>query len=352
MSKSLLFAICTLVLSTACKEFFVPEIEKDQAPLVVDGLITDAAEPYSIRLSKAASYDNSESYDYRYTAVRGVNITVSDDCGHTYHFAEQDTAGLYTSSPSEFIGVPGRSYTLQIRTADNIEYRSAPQLLLPNNFNVTVESGFGTQDQLIDNGNGAIYKETMRGTNLFYTIENNEDTLIRFRFTQKIIKVITYTPYGGWCWGIAQQNNLINITDDQLSSNKSIEKHIACFVPYIKPVGWVKDGMDHWTIVTLLVPKISQYRLNAETYQYYKNCNKILSASGKIFDPIASQVKGNITCVSDKNKEVLGFFEASSVSVKYYALNNGSKEIKCYPDHFAPSDDGCVGREWPEWWIW
>ena len=339
---------------TSCKELYDPKIDVVETPLVVEGLITDEAKPYSIKLTKALPFNNNNNnvneYTFEYTGVSKAKVTVSDDCGYTYHFTEIDTGGVYMSNPAEFVGVPGRSYTLSIKTIDNKEYRSAPQLLLPNNFNVKVSAEFGTRDQLVVDGWGGYNKETVHGTNLLFDIENTEDTLIRFRFEQKIYKEDTEVPPGNkLCWGIVLQKDLINITDS-LTSNKNIEKHIVCFLPYIKPEEWTENGVDHLRVVTALIPKITQYRLNPETYQFYKNCNTLLAASGKIFDPIAIQVKGNIKCISDNTVEVLGFFEASSARISYYAIRNGSKTIY-YRNGFAPVDYGCTNAPFPDWWF-
>jgi len=339
--------LVTIILGTitSCKELYDPKIDIVETPLVVEGLITDEAKPYSIKLTKALPFNNNDVSEY--TGVSKATVTVSDDCGYTYHFTEIDTAGVYMSNPVEFVGVPGRSYTLSIKTIDNKEYRSAPQLLLPNNFNVTISAEFGTRDQLVVDSWGGYNKETIQGTNIFFDIENTEDTLIRFRFGQKIYKETAVIPGGRpECWGIVQQKDLINITDGPPTSNKNIEKHIVCFLPFIKP----ENVGDYTIIVTALIGKITQYRINPETYQFYKNCNTILAASGKVFDPMPTQVKGNMKCISDNAVEVLGFFEASSARVSYYAVRNGSKNIH-YRNGYAPVDYGCIGPNAPDWWF-
>jgi len=352
MRRMIILSVIIFGTITSCKELYDPKIDIVETPLVVDGLITDQANPYSIKLTKSLPFNNTNVSEYatEYTGVSKAKITVSDDCGHTYNFTEIDTGGVYMSDPAEFIGVPGRSYSLSIKTIDNKEYRSAPQLLLPNNFNVKVFSEFGTRDQLVVDGWGGYNKETVQGTNLLFDIENTEDTLIRFRFEHKIYKETIQSPDDFNCWSILQQKDLINITDNP-TSNKNIEKHIVCFLPKIKVEEWVENEIDHIRVVTWLIPKITQYRLNPETYQFYKNCNIILAASGKVFDPMAFQVKGNITCISDDNLQALGFFEASSVRVSYYALRNGSKNIR-FLNGYAPYDDGCVSFPFPDWWLW
>jgi len=349
---------------TSCKELYDPKIDIVETPLVVDGLITDLAKPYSIKLTKALPFNNSstDNYTKEYTGVSEAKVTVSDDAGNTYNFTESDTEGVYKSNPAEFVGVPGRYYTLHIRTIDNIEYQSAPQLLLPNDFKVDVSAEFGTRDQLVLDSWGAYNKETVQGTNIFFDIENNEDTLIRFRFdhritTQWVIPTIPQPTHGWDTWPNA---DLINMTDNYTTSTNNIVKKNVCFVPtnnnkviitkeWVGPPGTDKIMFDKF--VERFVIRIIQYRLNNETFLYYKNISTILSANGNIFDPIPWQVKGNMKCISDNTVGVLGYFEASSARYSYYALKPFSKILKYVKSYEPPTDYGILGEIVPDWWV-
>ena len=344
---------------TSCKELYDPKINIIETPLVVDGLITDQAKSYSIKLTKALPYNNNNVIDY--TGVSKATVTVSDDAGNTYNFTESDSVGVYKSNPAEFIGVPGRYYTLHIRTIDNIEYQSAAQLMLPNDFKVDVSAEFGTRDQLVVDGWGAYNKETIHGTNIFFDIENNEDTLIRFRFDHRIITqwaIATKPPTYGW--DKLPNTDLINMTDNYSTSTNNIEKHVVCFVPtndlkvIVTKVWMGADGTDKIMMdkfVDKFVIRIIQYRLNNETYLYYKNISTILAANGSIFDPIPWQVQGNVKCISDNSFGVLGFFEASSARYSYYALHSFSKILKYVKSYEPPTEFGILGTIVPDWWV-
>jgi len=347
----------------SCKELYDPKIDIVETPLVVDGIITDQAKPYLIKLTKALPFNNSNVSKYvnEYIGISKAKVTVSDNAGNIYNFTESDTVGVYRSDPAEFIGVPGRSYTLSIKTIDNKEYHSAPQLMLPNDFKIEVSAEYGTHDQLVEDGTGAYNKETVHGTNIFFDIENNEDTLIRFRFDHRIITqwVIPTSPSPTYGWDTWPNTDLINITDNYSTSTNNIVKHNVCFVPtndnkviitkvWVGPPGSDKVMMDKF--VDKFVIRIIQYRLNDETYLYYKNISTILSANGSIFDPIPWQVKGNVKCISDNTVGVLGYFEASSARYSYYALNPFSKILKYVKSYEPPTDFG-IPPNTPDWWV-
>ena len=349
MRRRIILLAIILGAITSCKELYDPKIETVGTHFVVDGLITDEAKPYSIKLTKALPFNNNGDMNV-YTGVSKATVTVSDDCGYTYHFTEIDSGGVYMSDPAEFVGVPGRSYTLSIKTIDNKEYRSAPQLLLTNHFNVKVSAEFGTRDQLVVDNWGDYNKVTVEGTNILYDIENM-DTSARFRYGHKTYK--QYTESGkttNRCWGLLPDNDLANIIDTYSTSAKNIEKHNVCFIPNAKNTSIIHEGSDYVIIITKLITKVTQYRLNDETYQFYKNVNSVLAATNKIFDPITLQVKGNVKCISDNTVEVFGFFEASSAVVSYYALNPGSKELQFIKSYEPPYDYGCPTIP-PDFWV-
>jgi len=87
---------------------------------------------------------------------------------------------------------------------------------------------------------------------------------------------------------------------------------------------------------------ITQYRINNETFQFYKNVNSLLSAQGKIFDPIAFQFQGNMSCKTNSQKLVLGFFEASSVKRMYVNIKPGTVTVNPMQSYDLPSAYGCV----------
>jgi hypothetical protein len=156
----------------------------------------------------------------------------------------------------------------------------------------------------------------------------------------------------------------LNITDEKYqTSSNDIQNHVVCFLPTeltyfttytdtIKnltskpPTITLKDSMLYASIVTRVI-KVTQYRINNETYQFYKNVNTLLSASGKIFDPIAFQLQGNITCKTNPQKLALGFFEASSVRNNIYSIKPGERKVSPVKSYNLPSASGCVGGPTP-----
>jgi hypothetical protein len=166
-----------------------------------------------------------------------------------------------------------------------------------------------------------------------------------------------------YCWQTVNINSNFNITDeDYLSNSASIKNHPAGFLDdnnnVIAIEYYSKINMDdttataysgNWHNTYLIHHRIlylSQYTLNRETYLYYKSLYGQIQSEGKLFDPVAAQLNGNIKCITDPEKKTIGFFEASSVSYSEYIVDlrnlvNSQPVLLKTPCILPPEPDGC-----------
>ena len=109
MQRYTLFFI--LILLNGCIVQFIPDIEEDKELLVVEGIITDQPEPYTIKLSKSLPLGKRNLAK----PVKGYTVTVTDDSGNSYSFNEK-APGTYQSDPGIFVGEVGRKYKLRVNS--------------------------------------------------------------------------------------------------------------------------------------------------------------------------------------------------------------------------------------------
>jgi hypothetical protein len=81
-----------------------------------------------------------------------------------------------------------------------------------------------------------------------------------------------------------------------------------------------------------------------------------LKSEGKLFDPIAVQIVGNIKCTSNPGNKVFGFFEASSLtssafSIDFRNLVNDQPAIKNIPYILPAEPVGHLINIVPAFWI-
>lgn len=363
-----IYKICiiAIVLTTSCYEVYEPEIDKGQNVLVVNGLITNKTETYHIILSIADPYNSTENT----VPSEGAGIYVTDDQQNMYPFHEVNK-GDYASDSLLFTGQPGRKYQLHIITSDGIEYESSPQHLLPEVNPGKVYSEFDTQI-ILDKKTGM--KTVKHGADIFADIPNDSDTKPQFRFTSNLVKQYFYDirlllswdnmlSFNYYCWLTENSNTNINLTGVDYSINSSvINRHLVCFLdnnftvhaPYynlklnmadttaIKNASGYRDYEIHHRILYL-----NLYTLNNDTYLYYRSLDAQIQSEGKLFDPMAAQLTGNIKCISDPGKIALGFFEASSVNYSAYIvdfrnLSESQPALIETPCILPPEQLGCV----------
>jgi hypothetical protein len=359
----IIFFLIIIGLLTSCYKVYDPEIDTDKKVLVVNGMITNKTDTYHILLTYAESFNSGGTG----LPVSAANVYVTDDQGNSYIFHERGI-GNYISDSLQFTGHPGRTYWLHVVTPDGEEYKSDPQPLFPEASPDSVYAEFDNK-VILERTTGL--KVNTHGANMLTDIRNQTDTLPRFRVTSNLVTQYLYGEY--YCWKTDNANPNINLTGGEYSEgSSSIKKHAVCFLDdnlFCYAVIYAlryseKDssyhvvrGTDYQSfMIHHRILYLNQYTLNNETYLYYKSLDEQMQSEGKLFDPIAAQLNGNIKCITDPEKKAIGFFEASSVSYSAYMvdfrnLKNAQPSIIKIPYILPPEPNGCRVNSAPLFWI-
>jgi hypothetical protein len=355
---------------TSCSKVYDPHIATAEKVLVVDGRITNKTDAYHVVLSFARSFTSSE----KSTPSIGANVYVTDDLNNSFKFNERDK-GDYISDSLQFIGQPGHTYRLHIVTADGTEYESDLQRMFPEVSPDNVYAEFDNEEVL--SGITGL-KVSTHGASIFIDIRNQSDTVPRFRIVSNLViqfydqDWICINPDEGctvgytfvfYCWETVNINSNFNLTyENYLLNSASIKNHPAGFLNDNSNVlvhsYEAKLNMEDTTasayetnslgfhLIHHRILYLNQYTLNNETYLYYKSLYGQIQSEGKIFDPVAAQLNGNIKCITDPEKKAIGFFEASSVSYSEYVVDlrnlvNSQPALIKTPYIPPPEPDGC-----------
>jgi hypothetical protein len=309
--------------------------------------------------------------------IPGARVLIQDDLGNVYQMHEETSLKYYYSDPTEFVAVTGRSYALHIEMPNGDIYESATQKLLQpatidSIHGITTNKEFWYLDQL-----GNIASKMDYGAETFIDIGYNSDSIYQFRYDNFIINCYSYynlytpemkeagipfpppkncsgavCPYLIYCWERFDLKTNVNLTvkTHTLSLQKIINSSV-CFFSFDSaafPLGYTPDTCGYVEtgryICTIPIRqpggpggKILQtrlYALNQTSSVYYQELNKQLSFQGKLFDPIAVQVQGNVKCISNPDKIVLGLFEVSSCTTRsyWYTYDYGKGEAYYHPE--------------------
>ena len=104
----------TIFVFAGCEKVINLNLVESKPQLVIEGLITDGAGPYTVKLSKTGSYFDEPVLPLVTKAV----VVISDNLGITDTLKETKP-GIYLTSKVQ--GIPGRTYNLSV-LSENIRY--------------------------------------------------------------------------------------------------------------------------------------------------------------------------------------------------------------------------------------
>ena len=114
-----IFALVPLILTfVSCERVIQLDLKNSTPKIVIQGNIYDQPGPYIVKISNSVNFDASSNYP----PVSGAKVVISDNFGQNEVLSET-TAGSYLTS--KLRGVPGRIYSLSVKTGDETYLSSA-----------------------------------------------------------------------------------------------------------------------------------------------------------------------------------------------------------------------------------
>ncbi|HEX2395277.1 MAG TPA: DUF4249 domain-containing protein [Bacteroidales bacterium] len=282
-----------------CVTEFIPDISDEKELLVVEGLITDQPEEYTITVSKSLPIGLKNEA----RPVSGCTVTVSDNMGNSYRFLERDS-GIYVSPP-EFTGMVGRTYKLHITTPSSsgfLNYDSEPaEMLSIPSLSLYYEKVklFDAEPDLFDKEGCQIYLNTF-GSNNYYRWEYFETWILRLPFS-----VPNQT-----CWVSDRSRNIL------IKNNVDFGG-----VPIIRqPFLYISNSTDR--LKTRYSILVNQYSINEDEYNFWAALQTLTEQSGGLYDIIPGSIPSNIRCIENPDETVLGYFSVSAKASKRIFIDN------------------------------
>lgn len=282
-----------LLVLWSCMEPFEPKIaDAPGSYLVVDGAINSQGVS-TIRLSRTTGLGQSG----KAPAVSKARVFIEEASGRQYLLTESP-AGTYTSA--SLILPAEKAIRLHFTTADGREYASD---FTPAKFTPSIDSvSWRINDQGLQ-----IYVNAHDETNQarYYRWSYEETWEFRSRFVSyleyKNKKLVDRLEDINHCWGLEAPSTIMLGNTVRLSRNVVAEQPIT-----LLPKRSTK-------LVTKYSVLVRQYALSLEEYNYLEALRKNTESIGTLFDPLPTQLTGNVHCIQDASEVVLGFVGAQSV---------------------------------------
>lgn len=294
------FIFFTILLSIGCKEAFVPKLDPAHTNfLVVEGNI-NAGGVTTIKLSRTVPVNDSTPIQSESQA----QVIVEGEDNSNYQLVETG-GGIYTSSSLALN--PTIKYRLRINTlvggsylSDYVAVQNTPAI---DSVNWEIENNgvqlyVNTHDPL---NNTHYYKWEYEET---WEIHSAHETGYVYKDGFVSERDVDEIPKLYYCW---QSQNSIDI---MVGSSAQLASDVISRKPMVSiPRTSVKTSVRYSILV-------KQYAISKQGYDFYQLMKKNTESMGSIFDPLPSELTGNITCVSDPKEKVVGFITASTVSEK------------------------------------
>lgn len=253
MKKYIAFLVPLVVflsILSSCKKVVQLNLNSSLPHIVIQGDIYDHVGPYTIQISRSVNfYDPSV-----YPAVTGATVTISDNTGKSDQLTEA-SPGLYITSTIH--GVPGRTYTLVVKT-DGQTYTA--------NSTMPVAVEIST----------IYFQRSLFGNNIFPAISFDDPANINNYY--RLIYFINN-----------KQQNDINVTDDKLNAGQTINY-------VIRPLD-TDNKLKTGDIITIWLETIDN-----GVYEYFRTAGREGGQSASPANPTSNISNG-----------ALGYFNACSV---------------------------------------
>lgn len=313
--------VTLLFLIYSCVEpFSPPEVNDDQGYLVVDGFLNVGSDTSRIELS----HTQNTNATLAVTKESRAKVVVEQENGETYPFVEKGS-GSYFLPPQTFSKLV--KYRLRIKTLSGREYLS--------DFVVVKDT------PPID---GIAGKYDARQNAMVMQVNTHDATnntrFYRWKFEEtweyraanySALEVITNADGEreiisrrqdiNVCWRTLKSANIL------LGSTIKLSQDIIKDLPLTTvPVSTNKLYIKYSIL-------IKQYGLTQDAFEYWTSLAKTTEGTGSLFDPLPSQITGNIKNTADGQELVFGYFSASVEQKKRIFLTPG---LGIYPRCIDP----------------
>ncbi len=283
--------------------------------LVVDGLISNKNVAHSVKLTRSVA-----NIDENVVPVTDALVIIEDDLGLMTALTEIDS-GRYETDTCNFHGVPGRTYTLYIKTNEGEEYRSTPCLMKPSSHIdsvfITPGNDYSTETDRQYNGIGVYVSGNVNSDEIKYLRWSyKEDWKFGVPFGPDQIP----TPDGEWkyfsanyeCWKSSVSTNILLYSFNNQTGKNVVGKKLY----FIQSQKSDKLYRRYSTLV-------EQYSISKEEYEFWRKLEQSASGVGNIFGEQPFAITGNIKNINNPDENVLGYFQVAGYTSERIYIGPG-----------------------------
>jgi len=300
--KKIVYIFLVLLFAGCIDEFTPKDIDETGNLLIVDGIISEGES--TVRLTRSVGLNDDIS---NIKFVMNAQMWVESTDGTVYPFALSSSSGHYSVFIEEFKS--GQKYRLIIKV-DGLDYQSdyIDPMITPEIDDIYVQKDNDTDVSV------RVSTHATAETSKYYRWTYNEVWEIQSRIEAiaGIIdgRLVIYNEIEGprnpglYCWLYNESKGYIVDTSESLSENHIIGKKI------------LETNVTDERFSQLYYIEVKQNSIRKAAYEYITNIEKNIEEIGSIFGPMPSEMRGNITCVTNPDNPVIGYIDVSTTTAK------------------------------------
>lgn len=273
--------------------FSPPEVNSDEGYLVVDGFLNMGGDTSTIVLS----HTQSASVNTSVMTEPGAKIIVEEEKGENFPFTEKGNGTYFL--PPVALNMKGK-YRLKIRTTQGKEY-------LSDFVEVKNTPPIDTVAMVLDTRQDAAIMQVNthdpQNRTHFYRWKFEETWEYRAPLYSglEVVKgqIVGRKENINTCYRTIKSGNIL--LGSTIKLTQDIIKNL--------PLTTVQYSTGKLLIKYSLL--VRQYGLTQDAFEYWTSLAKTTEGTGSLFDPLPSQITGNIKCTTDSQELVFGYFSAA-----------------------------------------
>jgi hypothetical protein len=303
--KYLVLVVNLAILLTGCIDEIKLNIDTDQQKIVVDGLIADSLQDYTIKVNYSAVIGIGT--DDLKTPVTGATVRVLDDVGGSFDFPETKP-GIYTR---QMKGEAGKAYHVEVVTSDGKTILSRPSVLSKSP-PLSPATARVVEEATISPTGRTLYERRL-------LLEMNTD-----------VSDLTDRPFLRWRAAgeyefgedypgiidrkICYVKHNIDFNNIKIFDSNDLEGGLLANEPFLN----IKYD---YRFAYMYCFHLFQYSISEEEYKYWAAVRDIVNISGNLLDPPPGTVRGNLYNPADPNDQILGYFSVAGVNYRRQFTN-------------------------------
>jgi hypothetical protein len=316
MRKELLNLLLIAILFASCEKIYQPSIDTVSGLLVVDAQITNEITRNEVHLTRTRGFYDKLSV----LEVTGANVSLNEIGSKVVLRGYERAAGHYV-----FNSVPasGKQYFLRIIIQnDTYESKAVTMPPMPKITNTYTTGITIRYNENSGESTPRTYEKPGREIDADLPLT---DSLSHYRFKIRNLIEWTYDAEPGlypdsYGWFSYQNNERFKLAGPlDMTQPGKITKFPLLTLAY-SPLEYFHSSL-RTLIATGWIIFIEQYGISKESYEFHELLNKQFAASGSLFDPIQTQIYGNIICKSKPSEIVYGYFDLYTFKEYRYFLN-------------------------------